>query len=79
MSRYTIQITKEKDIAYGYDEVTGYFFQVFNGLDENGFETLEVDECTFLTKMTKGRMIDLMEQFQLPVNHIMLVALDLPF
>ena len=80
MSRYMKALDNGKDIAYGHDNTTGYFFQVFdNKLDDNGEEILLVDECSTFTKMQNKQMIDLMIQYQVDNSHISSVVLDLPF
>ena len=75
MSRHTKK-QGDLDIAYGYDFVTGYFFQAFgeDGEDEN----LVVDECSCFTNMSKARMVELMEQYEVDRSHIEKVVLDLP-
>lgn len=78
MSRYT----KEQDdfeIAYGFDNATGYFFQVFGLPDDDGEDNLIIDECSLFTNMSKGRMIELMTEYNVDKNHIDKVAMDLPF
>lgn len=77
MSRYT----KKQDsleIAYGFDHATGYFFQVFDGEDEEGEDNLIIDECSLFTKLSNARMCELMEQYDIDREHITSVALDLP-
>ena len=60
-------------VAYGFDRVTGYFFQVF---DEKG--ELLIDECSTFTRMSRGRMYELMEEYGVGEEHKHLVLLDLP-
>ena len=43
MSRYTKEHEK-LDIAYGFDRALGYFFQIFDGVDEDGEDNLVTDE-----------------------------------
>ena len=78
MSRYTKELDNGKVIAYGFDNTTGYFFQVFDVPDENEEEYLLIDECSLLTKMSNGKMIELMDVYKLPNSHIERVAMDLP-
>jgi len=78
MSRYTKELDNGKVIAYGFDNTTGYFFQVFDVPDENEEEYLLIDECSLLTKMSNGKMIELMDVYKLPDSHIERVAMDLP-
>lgn len=79
MSRYSKFLKKgsTEEVAYGFDRVTGYFFQVF-GEDKEGEEVLLVDECSTFTGMSKGRMVELMEEYGVGEEHKHLVALDLP-
>ena len=77
MSRYVKNLGEGKDVAYGFDHVTGYFFQVFD-TDEDGEDILLVDECSLFTKVSKGRLIELMKEYGADETHIANVALDLP-
>ena len=79
MSRYTKNLGPDKDVAYGHDHATGYFLQVFDGLDEDGNDVITVDECSMFTHMSNGRMLELMKEYDLSKEHSDLVALDLPF
>ncbi len=77
MSRY---LKKEQDgstVAYGFDKALGYFIDVFGPEDEEGISQMIVEESSFLSGMSNGKMIELMQEYQLPEEHINLVALDL--
>ena len=79
MSRYSKTLDNGKEIAYGWDHVTGYFFQVFDVLDDNDEdEHLLINECSTFTKMSNGKMLELMSVYNLPESHIERVAMDLP-
>ena len=78
MSRYTKRLESGKEVAYGFEHVLGYFFQVFDTPDDNEEDILLVDECSTLTKMSNGKMIHLMDIHKLPESHIEMVAMDLP-
>ena len=78
MSRYVKQLESGKEIAYGFDHVLGYFLQVFDVPDEDGDDILLIDESSMLTKMSNGKMIELMNVYELPESHIEMVASDLP-
>ena len=78
MSRHVINKEDGKDIAYGHDHAMGYFFQVFDGVDEDGEDNLVVNEDSMFTGMSNGRMLELMEEHKVNENHIAIVALDLP-
>ena len=81
MSRYNkfLKRGSTDSVAYGFDNATGYFFQVFEGVDEHGLEILTVDECSLFTKMSNARMIELMTEYDADQDHIDLVSVDLPF
>jgi len=79
MSRYSKEIQDGAlTIAYGFDYATGYFFQIFdNNADPD--DNVILDECSLMTKMTNGRMLELMQEHEVNEIHIDCVALDLPF
>ena len=78
MSRYTKELDNGKEVAYGWDHATGYFLQVFDVPDDDGEDNLLIDECSMFTKMSNGKMIELMNVYELPESHLELVAMDLP-
>ena len=55
-----------------------YFLQVFDVPDDDGEDNLLIDECSMFTKMSNGKMIELMSVYELPESHIERVAMDLP-
>jgi len=77
MSRFTKQLENDKYIAYGHDIVLGYFFDVFSA-PIDGERELIISESSMLTRMDRGKMINLMDLFNLPESQIEQVALDLP-
>jgi hypothetical protein len=78
MSKYVKQLDNGKHIAYGFDIALGYFIDVFDVPDEDGEEHLLLEESSLLTKMSNGKMIELMSLYNLPESHIEQVASDLP-
>lgn len=78
MSRYTKELKDGRTIAYGYDRALGYFIDVFGIPDEQGVSESLVEESSMLTGMSNGKMIELMDMFELPESHIEMVAMDLP-
>lgn len=78
MSRYTKQLEDGRSVAYGYDRALGYFIDVFGIPDEQGVSESLIEESSFLTRMSNGKMIELMDLFALPESHIEQVAMDLP-
>ena len=81
MSRYTKQLDERKlSVAYGFDHVLGYFFQVFDlDLDNSEESGVIVDESSLLTGMSNGEMFELMENYDVDEEHRAMVLLDLPF
>jgi hypothetical protein len=78
MSRFTKELEDGRTVAYGYDHALGYFIDVFGIPNEEGVSESLVEESSFLTGMSNGKMIELMDLFHLPESHIELVAMDLP-
>jgi hypothetical protein len=78
LARYSKKLDNGKTVAYGYDHVTGYFLQVFDVVDKDEEDYLLLDECSTFTKMSNGKMIELMDVYKLPESHIEDVAMDLP-
>lgn len=77
MSRYVKQMEDGTSVAYGFDKALGYFIDVFGPEDEEGISQMIVEESSFLSGMSNGKMVELMQEYQLPEEHINLVALDL--
>lgn len=78
MSRFTKDLEDGRLVTYGFDNALGYFLDVFGIPNEKGVRELLIEESSFLTKMSNGKMIELMDIFELPESHIELVAMDLP-
>jgi hypothetical protein len=79
MSRHFKKIDDQVQIAYGHDHATGYFFQLFdqnNGKEEEDY--LVLDECSTFTSMNKAKMVKLMQENKISIQHIQQVVLDLP-
>jgi len=78
MSRHVIE-KSDQAIAYGFDNAEGYFFQLME-IDPktNEVEQFIIDESTLMTKMSNGKMLELMTKYNLPYSHIQKVAMDLP-
>ena len=85
MSRYVIQIDENKDIAYGFDHAIGYFYDIFdNSKDIDNDEEAIVESASSLfgrnnIAFTQGDMVEVMDKYSAPKEHITQVALDLPF
>jgi hypothetical protein len=78
MSRYTKNLDDGRSVVYGYDHALGYFIDVFGIPDDQGVSESLIEESSFLTRMSNGKMIELMDLFDLPESHIERVAMDLP-
>ena len=78
MSRYTKEMPDGRSVAYGFDHALGYFIDVFGIPDDQGVSESLVEESSVLTRMSNGKMIELMDLFALPESHIEQVAMDLP-
>ena len=78
MSRYNKELENGKVVAYGHDHATGYFFQVFDAVEKDEEDYLLIDECSTFTKMSNGKMLELMVIYGIPESHIEQVAMDLP-
>ncbi len=86
MSRHTKQLPRKENeifvvsIAYGFDKVTGYFFQLYDENDSSKKEQdyLVLDECSTFTGMSNGRMLELMDKYEADKENIEKVALDMP-
>lgn len=78
MSRYTKQLDDNRLVVYGYDNVLGYFFDLLDIPDEEGDRETIIEESSLLSHMSNGKMIALMDTFNLPDSQIELVAMDLP-
>lgn len=78
MSRYTHPSDQDRLVVYGHDHAEGYFFHVFDGVDEDGEDILTINETSLFTGMTKNRMFQLMVDWKVPMEHIELVSMVLP-
>jgi len=78
MSRYVKELENGNTVAYGFDHVLGYFIDEYGPDDDNGEAVMLIDECSKLTNMSNGRMIELMKKYDLPRFHVDRVVMDLP-
>ena len=80
MSRHVILQEDGSTVAYGHDHATGYFFQVFAPeSDDEQEEKLLIDEDSMFTSMSNGKMLQLMQKYNVPEPHCLAVSLDLKF
>jgi len=78
MSRYIKVTDNGKTIAYGFDHALGYFIDVVEAPDGDEEPIYLIEESSLLTKMSNGKMLELMDLYELPESHIEMVAMDLP-
>ena len=78
MSRYTKDLKDGRYLAYGFDHALGYFFDLFGIPDEKGSAEHLIEETSLFTKMSNGKMLELMDTFDLPESHIEMVSMDKP-
>lgn len=81
MSRHIKKLEeKNQTIAYGFDNIFGYFFQIFDdNPDVEEEKRMILDECSTFTGMSNGKMLELMLEHEVDENHSAAVALDLTF
>lgn len=79
MSRYTKELEDDRVVAWGYDTALGYFIDVLGAEDDKGVRETLIEESSLLTRMSNGKMLELMSIFELPEDHIEKVAMDLKF
>ena len=80
MSRYTI---KKEDIRlnYGWDHALGYWYDLIDEsiLDDEDNPKLLEEKSSFIDRFNRGDFITVLEKYKVSVDHIKLIALDLPF
>lgn len=78
MSRH---ITNQPDgtyVAYGFDHAIGYFFDKIRDSESDEIEDKYIiEESSVFTRMSNGKMIELMKEHNCSAEHAQLVALDL--
>jgi len=90
MSRYTKQIENNKELAYGWDHAIGYFYDIFELDTEKSTDVdahIEGADSMFGymagpkagETFTKGDMAETLVKYEVDINHINAVALDLQF
>jgi len=81
MSRYVVDLGENKEFVYGWDHALGYFYELWDNSLEGDEDELRIlkDESYFLTKLSKGDMVEAMEKYKADKSHIMKMTLDLPF
>jgi hypothetical protein len=80
MSRYT-KIKDNLHLNYGFDHALGYWYDITDTSieDVNGNHPVIEEKCSFIDKMNRGNFIEVLENFNIPEDQKMLIALDLPF
>lgn len=77
MSRYSFKMKDGCTVAYGFDRVTKWFFQVFDNTKE---EVLLVDESYLETGLTHLKLYDLMVVYKVEdKDHLQYALWDVAF
>ena len=83
MSRYALLVKKDKKIysvAYGYDRpLLEYFIQVFDTSIADEDSSCILWKGSYMSNLSNSKMLELFEQWNVPEEHLQMVALDLPF
>jgi hypothetical protein len=80
MSRYVVELGENKEFVYGWDHALGYFYELWdNSLGEEDYEKIVEDKSYFLSKLSRGDMLEAMTKYKADEFHIMKMSLDLPF
>lgn len=68
--------TVEATLAYGFDHVAGYFYQVYVPTQQS-----PVEDRDSWRKLSRGEMLERIDELnvQLPDEHRAAISLDLPF
>lgn len=75
MSRFATQTGEGTTIVYGFDHVLGYFYEEY--IDDSGKPAQ--DCCTAFGTLSRGKLLDLLEEVDVPYKHREAIAADLPF
>jgi len=79
MSRYTKIMNDGTIVAYGHDHALGYFIDVFREAeDDESKDEVIVEKCSMFGA-SKGDILKIMEEYELPDRHCQSVAMDLTF
>ncbi len=80
MSRYVVDLGENKEFVYGWDHALGYFYELWdNSLGDEDYERVIEDKSYVLSKLGRGEMLEKMEKYGADMNHILMMAADLPF
>jgi hypothetical protein len=80
MSRYVIQLERNREFVYGHDHVLGYFYELWdNNLGDEDHECIIEDKSYLFNKLGKEEMLEKMAMYNANKEHIFLIAMDLPF
>ena len=79
MSRYTKIMNDGTIVAYGHDHALGYFIDVFREAeDDESKDEVIVEKCSMFGA-SKGDILKIMEEYELPAMQCQSVAMDLTF
>ena len=80
MSRYVVELERDREFVYGFDNALGYFYELLdNTLGEEDYERVVEDKSYLFSKLTKEEMLEKMQKYNVNKEHIFLMAMDLPF
>ena len=59
MSRYVVELEGNREFVYGFDNVLGYFYELWdNTLGEEDYERVVEDKSYLFSKLTKEEMLE---------------------
>jgi hypothetical protein len=79
MSRFSIK-KGDLELTYGFDHALGYFYDIVDlSKDEDSKEYLLAEKSYFINKMTRSEFSEVLSEWGAREDHLMSIALDLPF
>ena len=79
MSRHIRVIDDNRTLAYGFDHMLGYWYDVTdNRVQDEDMQIVE-EESSFLTNISKADFVAKLHRHECNAEHIHKAALDLPF
>lgn len=80
MSRYVVKLENQEEFVYGFDHAIGYFYELWDykrGKEDH--ECIVEDQSYMFNKLSKSKMLEVMENYKANPVHIERFAMDLPF
>tara|TARA_B110000503_G_C7158113_1_gene418285 strand:+ start:1556 stop:1798 length:243 start_codon:yes stop_codon:yes gene_type:complete len=80
MSRYS-KTNNNITLNYGWDHALGYWYDLIDEsiLDDEDNPKLLEEKSSFIDRLNRGDFLTLLDKWQVPDNHRLLAAMDLPF